>query len=122
MFPSANPTAFFHLSGSPGGARVLSARAPRSPQNQALWWTVEEVAAELRVHEQSVRRWIKLGTLTAKRVGTQIRIHRFAVTAMLDRNPLGPQPEKRRRGGQLKSSPPAGILKMYRDREEGYGG
>lgn len=131
MFASANPATFFHLSRAAGGARergarVSSARAPRGASPHPLapgsaaprtWWTVEELAQDLGVNEKTVRRWIHQGKLTAKRAGKGLRIHRFAVTAMLDREPLGPQLPKRQRGGQLRVLPPPGVRQMYRDRE-----
>lgn len=27
------------------------------------WWTVDEIAARLKVHEQTVRRWLRRGAL-----------------------------------------------------------
>jgi excisionase family DNA binding protein len=38
--------------------------------------TIKEYAALFRIHEQTVRRWIKQGTLPAQRVGPRVwRIH-----------------------------------------------
>lgn len=112
MFATANPIVFFHLSVVPaGGARVSSARAPR-PASLRVWWTIDELAAELAVNEKTIRRWIHKGDLVAKRVGKGLRIHRFAVTAMLEKNPVGPQPPKRRRGGQLKTEPPPWVQRL----------
>lgn len=117
MHFALTPNSFFHLATSPtGGARVSPTRAPRSPAQQ-MWWTVDNVAEELGVHEKTVRRWIHNGSLTAKRVGKGFRIHRFAVAALLDREPVGPQLPPRRRGGQLSQLPPPGIRQMYQERE-----
>lgn len=116
MFATADPVMFFHLSSSLAReARVSAPRAPRPP-SQRVWWTVDDVAEELAVNEKTVRRWIHNGILTAKRIGKGFRIHRFAVAALLDRDPVGPQLPKRRRGGQLKQLPPSGIREMYRER------
>lgn len=120
MFATANPIAYFHLSVSLAchgrTARGSSPRAVR-PASPRQWLTVDDVAAELGINEKTVRRWIHAGKLTAKRVGKGLRIHRFAVAALLDRDPVGPQLPQRRRGGQLKQLPPSGIRDLYRERE-----
>ena len=35
----------------------------------AAWWTVREVATELRVSEVTVQRWLRAGTLRGTRLG-----------------------------------------------------
>lgn len=116
MFLTADPIAFFHLSLAPRGVRTPPSRPPH-PASARLWWTVEQVAAEFGVCEETVRRWIHKGKLTAKRVGKGLRIHRFAVTAMLDKDPVGPQPPKRQRGGQVKVLPPPWVRQLREERE-----
>jgi excisionase family DNA binding protein len=39
------------------------------------WFMVKEVAARYKVHERSVRRWIKQGLLRAHKFGRAVRIH-----------------------------------------------
>jgi excisionase family DNA binding protein len=46
--------------------------------------TVPEVAATLRLHPQTIRRWIKAGTLPAARIGRDYRVSEAAVRALLD--------------------------------------
>lgn len=38
-------------------------------QNEGRWLTVDEIAEELQVHKQSVRRWIRDGDLPAVALG-----------------------------------------------------
>lgn len=46
-------------------------------------YTLGEVAAYLRVHAQSVRRWLRAGDLAGAKVGNGYRITGAAVTAFL---------------------------------------
>ncbi len=51
------------------------------------WFTVAEIAARLRVHEQTVRRWIKDGRLKAKGLGgrTGYRVRQVDLNDFLER-------------------------------------
>jgi excisionase family DNA binding protein len=40
------------------------------------YYTLEEAAAMIKVHAQTLRRWIRQGKLSAKRFGKQVRIRR----------------------------------------------
>jgi excisionase family DNA binding protein len=44
------------------------------------WFTVKEVAFRHKVHERSVRRWIKQGLLRAHKFGRAVRIHKEDLT------------------------------------------
>lgn len=39
-----------------------------------LWLTVDEIAEDLQVHRETVRRWIRTGQLKSFKVGRQYRI------------------------------------------------
>ncbi len=39
-------------------------------ERQDVWLTVQEVAAHLKVHEESVRRWIRTGRLAVLDLGS----------------------------------------------------
>lgn len=47
------------------------------------WLTVEEVAKELKVHVERVRRWIRDGELIATDLGRDYRISRADLDAFL---------------------------------------
>jgi excisionase family DNA binding protein len=49
--------------------------------------TVEEVASRLRVHPQTVRRWIRSGEITAVRLGTKagFRVRTSELVAFMGR-------------------------------------
>jgi excisionase family DNA binding protein len=53
------------------------------PQTEPL--TVEEVAAELRVHPETVRNWIRTGELDALDIGREYRIYRADLDAFIQR-------------------------------------
>jgi excisionase family DNA binding protein len=55
--------------------------------------TVHEVAAELRVHEATVRRWIEAGDLRAQRLGKRsIRIGRIELDRFIAASGTQPEP------------------------------
>jgi excisionase family DNA binding protein len=47
--------------------------------------TVEEVAAELRVHPETVRTWIRTGELDALDIGREYRIYRADLDDFIQR-------------------------------------
>ena len=50
-------------------------------------WTVEQVAAYLQLHPETIRRWIRAGKLAAVRLGSNragLRIHESDVTRLRD--------------------------------------
>lgn len=48
--------------------------------------TTAELAAEWKVHPQTIRRWVRLGALTRTRVGSLHRFSQFDVDAFLRRH------------------------------------
>ncbi|QBD80465.1 DNA-binding protein [Ktedonosporobacter rubrisoli] len=56
--------------------------------------TVEEVAAEIRVHPDTVRSWIRSGELVAVDIGRGYRIYRSDLNDFLERRKTG----KKRKG------------------------
>lgn len=78
--------------------------------------TVAEVAALLKLNQQTVRNWIDASSLPAVRVGRRVRIKRSDVEAMVDRGytakpAVEPDAEARRRLGQ---PPPPSPLRRAR--------
>jgi excisionase family DNA binding protein len=59
------------------------------PQRQSLY-SVREVAGQLGVHPETIRRLIHEGRLDAVRVGRVLRVHRQAVDAFLARQRIKP--------------------------------
>jgi len=55
------------------------------PMSQTEPLTVEEVAAELRVHPETVRNWIRTGELDALDIGREYRIYRADLDAFIQR-------------------------------------
>lgn len=53
------------------------------------WYTVEQIAAHLQVHEQTVRRWLRDGDLDGRSFGgkTGWRVPESAINAFLARRP-----------------------------------
>ena len=54
-----------------------------------VWLTIEEVAAELKVHIETVRRWVRKGELPALSLGSRrggYRIRRRDLEAFIERN------------------------------------
>ena len=62
----------------------------------ANWRTVADIVEELRVHEQTVRRWIREGQLRAYNFGgkTGYRIKAEDFEALLEERAEGPQTVK----------------------------
>lgn len=48
--------------------------------------TVEEVAAELRIHPETVRAWIRTGELDALDIGREYRIYRTDLNDFIQRH------------------------------------
>jgi excisionase family DNA binding protein len=59
------------------------------PQRDSLY-SVREVAGQLGVHPETIRRLIHDGRLDAVRVGRVLRVHRQAVDAFLVRQRIKP--------------------------------
>jgi excisionase family DNA binding protein len=59
------------------------------PQREPLY-SVREVAGQLGVHPETIRRLIHDGRLDAVRVGRVLRVHRQAVEAFLARQRIKP--------------------------------
>jgi excisionase family DNA binding protein len=51
--------------------------------------TVAEIAATLKMNQQSIRNWIENGYLPAIRVGRRVRVKRSDFNALLDANYTG---------------------------------
>src|SRR6201999_1548815 len=58
--------------------------------------TVAEVAATLKLNQQTVRNWIDAGTLPALRVGRRVRIKRSDFQRILEESYSGEPPPKGR--------------------------
>lgn len=54
--------------------------------------TVAEVAAILKLNQQTIRNWIDQGSLPALHVGRRVRIRRSDFDALLERSRVGPPP------------------------------
>ena len=55
--------------------------------------TVAEVAAILKLNQQTVRNWIDQGSLPAVRVGRRVRIRRADFQALVDQSYTGARPD-----------------------------
>lgn len=54
--------------------------------NKAMWLTVEEGASYLRVHPQTLRRWIKAGKVKAYRINRRtIRVKKEDLDSFIER-------------------------------------
>lgn len=53
------------------------------------WYTVEEIATKLQIHEQTVRRWLRDGDLDGRNFGgkTGWRVAQSAMDAFLAKRP-----------------------------------
>jgi excisionase family DNA binding protein len=63
-----------------------------SRQEETL--TVEDVAAELRVHPDTVRTWIRTGELDAVDIGREYRIYRADLDEFIRRRRTGKKRKK----------------------------
>jgi excisionase family DNA binding protein len=54
--------------------------------------TVAEVAARLKLNQQTVRNWIDQGSLPALRVGRRVRIKQSDFDRIIEQSYSGPQP------------------------------
>ena len=54
--------------------------------------TVAEVAATLKLNQQTVRNWIDAGTLPAVHIGRRVRIKRSDFDAIVEASYAGPKP------------------------------
>jgi excisionase family DNA binding protein len=72
----------------PDNTRTNSAAQTPTSADQLL--TVAEVAAILRMNQQTIRNWIDAGTLPAIRIGRGVRIRRADFNALVNARPAGP--------------------------------
>jgi excisionase family DNA binding protein len=59
------------------------------PESDEIYLTVAEVAATLKLNQQTVRNWIDQGSLPALRVGRRVRIKRSDFQRILDESYSG---------------------------------
>src|SRR6202161_3274200 len=59
------------------------------PESDETYLTVAEVAATLKLNQQTVRNWIDQGSLPALRVGRRVRIKRSDFQRILDESYSG---------------------------------
>jgi excisionase family DNA binding protein len=59
------------------------------PESDETYLTVAEVAATLKLNQQTVRNWIDQGALPALRVGRRVRIKRSDFQRILDESYSG---------------------------------
>jgi excisionase family DNA binding protein len=64
------------------------------PNTNTEWLTVEEVAKELKVHIERVRRWIRDGELIATDLGRDYRINREDLQTFLKARRTGKKQPK----------------------------
>ncbi len=62
------------------------------PESDETYLTVAEVAATLKLNQQTVRNWIDQGSLPALRVGRRVRIKRSDFQRILDESYSGARP------------------------------
>jgi excisionase family DNA binding protein len=62
------------------------------PESDETYLTVAEVAATLKLNQQTVRNWIDQGSLPALRVGRRVRIKRSDFQRILDDSYSGALP------------------------------
>ena len=60
--------------------------AGKGPLNEVNFLTVAEVAAMLKLNQQTVRNWIDQGSLPALRVGRRVRIRRSDLERVLEKS------------------------------------
>jgi len=65
-------------------------RAAQTPTSTDELLTVAEMAAILRLNQQTIRNWIEAGTLPAIRIGRRVRIRRADFNALVSAHPAGP--------------------------------
>jgi len=58
-------------------------------ESEETYLTVAEVAATLKLNQQTVRNWIEAGTLPALRVGRRVRIKRSDFDRILEQSYSG---------------------------------
>jgi excisionase family DNA binding protein len=68
-------------------------------ESEEEYLTVAEVAANLKLNQQTVRNWIDRGELPALRVGRRVRIKRSDYERYLDDGYNGGTPPERRSSG-----------------------
>jgi excisionase family DNA binding protein len=79
----------FGLCTSSHNVRKFGAVTPTDPQPDTLY-SVREVAGQLGVHPETIRRLIHDGRLDAVRVGRVLRVHKNAVDGFLARQRIKP--------------------------------
>ena len=63
-------------------------------ESEESYLTVAEVAATLKLNQQTVRNWIDAGTLPALRVGRRVRIKRSDFDRILEESYSGTSPKQ----------------------------
>jgi len=64
--------------------------AAKGPKTADLLLTVAEIAATLRINQETIPNWIDAGTLPAIRIGRRVRIRRADFNAFVSAHPAGP--------------------------------
>jgi excisionase family DNA binding protein len=70
-------------------------RPPETPTSTPQLLTVAEIAAILRMNQQTIRNWIDAGSLPAIRIGRRVRVRRADFDALLSAHPAGRQDAER---------------------------
>lgn len=78
-----------HEDPGPGAGASDAVHASPVPDQADEFMTVAEVAATLRLNQQTVRNWIDAGTLPAVHIGRRVRIRRDDFDALLDASVIG---------------------------------
>src|SRR5579875_3778303 len=78
-------------------------------EQQEAFLTVAEVAATLKLNQQTVRNWIDQGSLPALRVGRRVRIRRSDLDEMLEAGSTRASAHRGPSGADFWSGTPVGV-------------